>query len=378
MRHLLDILHHDIQSPSDASTFCVHSTKRQIEKDPFLQDVPRFCLDVPSDLEPFGKGNHLAISTPLHRSPTSHSSYSLRGEIENGPLRYSQTKHSSHALDIGMEAGLFKFDSASHSSHLLDKLMADGSFDFNLARYSSDVMDRDTEDCLLQDRPISHTSRVMDRETEDGLLQDSPVSHGSGVLDGGTEDGPMKSSPTNYRSHVLDRETEEGQEEPKIREDLSPGSSHNHLTPEDNEALNFTEGDGELSRELEELGSNMEALHVSETTPRTKKDEQDFSIFSDDEFWQRYYGVAEMQSTKHCTESLISFGVCLTNMAISFSHSFFSRDSLIDSHNHSVGSYQTHYKLSTQCLNATTQIYCTWINICKCESIVFQEIVVFL
>lgn len=299
MRHLLDVLHHDIQSPSDASTFCVHSTKRQIEKDPFLQDVPRFCLDVPSesklvhshssstlfdrDLESFRKGNHLAISTPLQQSPTSHSSYSLRGETENGPLRYSLTRHSSHALDSGMENGPFKFDPASHSSHPLDKAMADGSFNFNLARYSPDIIDRETEDGLLQDSPVSHSSRVLDRETEDGLLQDSPVSHGSHVLDGDTEDGPMKSSPTNDSSPGLDGETEEGQDELKIK-DLSPESEHNHLIPEDNEALQFTEGDGKLSRELEELGSNMEALHVSETPPRTIKDEQDFSIFSDDEF----------------------------------------------------------------------------------------------
>lgn len=300
MRHLLDVLHHDIQSPSDASTFCVHSTKQQIEKDPFLQDFPRFCLDVPSEsrlvhsrsssalfdrhLESFGKGNHLAISTPLQRSPTSHSSYSLRGETENGPLRYSPTSHRSHTLDRGTEDESLKFDPAGHSSHLQDKNMADDPFSFNLARYSSDIMDRETEYGQLQDSPVSHSSRVVDRETEDGLLQDSPISHGSPVLDRDTEDGPMRSSPTNYSSPGLDGETEEGQEEPGTREDLSAGSEHNRLTPEDNEALQSTEGDGELSRELEELGSNMDALHVSETPPGTTKDEQDFSIFSDDEF----------------------------------------------------------------------------------------------
>ncbi|XP_076156128.1 spermatogenesis-associated protein 7 [Alosa pseudoharengus] len=301
MRHLLDILHHDIQSPSNASTFCVHPAKKHREKDTFPQDVPSFSSDLTSqpklvhrpssstmfdrDLESLGKRNHLIVSTPLQRSPTSNTSYSLQGETEDGNLRYSLSSYSSHALDRGTEDRSFKFDPTSYSSHDLDREIEGGPLDFNLARYSSDVPDKETEEDLLDFNPARYSSDILDKETEDGLLQYSPDSHSSHVLDGETDDCPRKSSPTNYSSPGLDGETEDGQEQQNIREDdLSPGTEHNHLTPEENEALQSTEDNNELSGELEELGLNMESLHVSQTPPKTIKDEQDFSIFSDDEF----------------------------------------------------------------------------------------------
>ena len=95
----------------------------------------------------------------------------------------------------------------------------------------------------------------------------------------------MKCSPTSYSSQGLDGETEDGQEKQNIKEDnLLPATEHNRLTPEENGALQYTKDINELSAELEELGLNMESLHVSQTPPKTNEDEQDYSIFSDDEF----------------------------------------------------------------------------------------------
>ncbi|KAL2099239.1 hypothetical protein ACEWY4_005719 [Coilia grayii] len=353
MRHLLDILHHDIQSPSNASTYCVHSTKMQNEK-PFyfsnlypevtskakLGDRPSSSAMFERDLEQHGQTNPFLVSTPLLRSPTSNTSYGLGLETEDGSIKYSYSSHvpkrdtekgpskldptwyssqvgdgetnvgrlkvvpNSYSLhDTDTEEESLKFDLTNYSSLFLDRGAGDKPLEISPTNYS--CKDRETED-LLQFSPTSLSSRGLDAvaedsplrrgstgysshgqdgRTEDGSLRRTSTSYSSHGQDAETDDNPQRCSPISYSSHGPDGETDNGQKKQKTKEDyLSSETEHNHLTPEETEAHHCAKDNNELSAELEELGSNMESLHVSQIPSETIKDEQVFSVFSDDEF----------------------------------------------------------------------------------------------
>ncbi|XP_063080086.1 spermatogenesis-associated protein 7 homolog [Engraulis encrasicolus] len=352
MRHLLEILHHDIQSPSNTSTLCVHSTKKEEED---LFSFSEFHLDVSSktkfgdrpstsssamfdrDFDQRWQANPMSVSTPLLRSPTNVSyrhgldaedgptrhSYSSRGlkreKTEKGPSHFDRTTYTSQFRDQQSKMGRLKVVPSRYSSHDIDT--EEESLRFDLSNYGSRVLDGCAGDGTLESSPPNYSSR--DRELED-LLRFSPTSLTSGGPDAGVEHAPLRRSSTSYSSHGQDGRTEDGslrrpstgysahgpdaetRDDPqrgspisyspphgsndeaedgqskKSQEDyLSSGTEHGRLTPEEHETNR-----NELSAELEELGANMESLHVSQTPsePEGIKDEQAYSVFSDDEF----------------------------------------------------------------------------------------------